>query len=355
MKGKRFTRTFWGRGFLCLLGVFLLFTIISKAASSFTVARVCVSGTSARKIRHIVTASGRVEKKREISVACQPDIRVDNIRVDVGERVKKGKVLAVLDKNDLAEQIADVQGDIKALELQNEAFLKNQKKEKKPKQADPTVQVNNIAIEKYVRQRNKLEKLMRGKGKIRAPRNGVITSVLVTAGQKTADTGLFTMTDDRAGFLLEVSLTPDQAKYVSPGDKVKLKTSDGGESEQTVSSLEADENNEFLLAGVNVPAKKFSLGETVTMTVVQESKNYSCTVPLTALRQENNRYFVLVVEERSGVMGQQMEAVREDVNVLEENETVAALESGTLSEESRIIVDTDRYVKAGDRIRLQEE
>lgn len=406
---KKFTTAFWGRGFLFLLVIMFLFTLISRVTASLTVARVKVTEPSSQKIQHIVKAEGRIEKNRELSVLTEPDLLVEQVLVNVGQRVKKGETLAKLDQTALAEQLASVQGEKRALELQNQAIRKNQnqarrkrrrniarakadyerirktnaealkgktkrdkaaeseakEKEREAKRAlrdaeempetDNSIEVNNIAIEKLDVQIDKLRKLKEKKGRIRAPRAGVITSILVNVGQKTTETGIFTMTDERAGLRFEGQLSLEDAKYVSLGDEVTLSASGKEKKDLTVTSLELDESKEFMLVTVLLPAEPFSLGETASMKVVQESANYPCTVPLTALRQENNKYYVLVAETRNTVLGEQLTAVKEEVKVLEKNEKDAALESESLKEDSPIITDTDRYVEAGDRVRLREE
>lgn len=406
---KKISATFWGRGLLFLLVIMFLFTLISRVTASLTVARVKVTEPSSQKIQHIVKAEGRIEKNRELSVLTEPDLLVEQVLVNVGQRVKKGETLAKLDQTALAEQLASVRGEQRVLELQNEAIRKNQNQARRKRQrdiarakadyerirkenkgakkgktkrdkaaeseakekervakralrdaeempeTDNSIEVNNIAIEKLDVQIDKLRKLKEKKGRIRAPRAGVITSILVNVGQKTAETGIFTMTDERAGLRFEGQLSLEDAKYVSPGDEVTLSASGKEKKDITVTSLELDESKEFMLVTVLMPAEPFSLGETASMKVVQESANYPCTVPLTALRQENGKYYVLVAETRDTVLGEQLTAVKEEVKVLEKNEKDAALESGPLKEDSQIITDTDRYVEAGDRVRLREE
>ena len=47
--------------------------------------------------------------------------------------------------------------------------------------------------------------------------------------------------------------------------------------------------------------------------------------------------------------------MKEEVKVLDKNEMYAALESESIKEDSQIIADSDRYVEAGDKVRLREE
>ena len=442
MNKKKKIISFWGRGFLLLMGIMVLFTVISKAAASFTVANVSVTEPTSRKIQHTLIVEGRIEKNRELSVMTQPDLLVKRFLASVGQRVEKGEVLAVLDEVHLREQLDYVRGEKRALELQNEAVMQNQRqaenkrlrdrsqaqedyellKEKNKRtlagvsgelekakrtlkkaerrkdkesslvaqrevaekreaykaariaakeeekvakraireaqgqpEADNSIEINNIAIKKLEKQIGKLTDLEEMKGEILAPRDGVITEILVNVGQKTLDSAIFTMTDDREGFLFAAKMTPEEAALVSMGDTVTLTASGREEKDLSITSLELDESKEFMVVTVLLPAESFHLGETASMKVTQESENHSCTIPITALRQESGRYYVLVVEKQNTILGEQEKAVKEEVKVLDKNEMYAALESESIKEDSQIIADSDRYVEAGDKVRLREE
>lgn len=442
MNKKKKIISFWGRGFLLLMGIMVLFTVISKAAASFTVANVSVTEPASRKIQHTLIVEGRIEKNRELSVMTQPDLLVKRVLASVGQRVEKGEVLAVLDEVHLREQLDYIRGEKRALELQNEAVMQNQRqaenkrlrdrsqaqedyellKEKNKRtlagvsgelekakrtlkkaecrkdkesslvaqrevaekreaykaariaakeeekvakraireaqgqpEADNSIEINNIAIKKLEKQIGKLTDLEEMKGEILAPRDGVITEILVNVGQKTLDSAIFTMTDDREGFLFAAKMTPEEAALVSMGDTVTLTASGREEKDLSITSLELDESKEFMVVTVLLPAESFHLGETASMKVTQESENHSCTIPITALRQESGRYYVLVVEKQNTILGEQEKAVKEEVKVLDKNEMYAALESESIKEDSQIIADSDRYVEAGDKVRLKEE
>ena len=442
MNKKKKIISFWGRGFLLLMGIMVLFTVISKAAASFTVANVSVTEPTSRKIQHTLIVEGRIEKNRELSVMTQPDLLVKRVLASVGQRVEKGEVLAVLDEVHLREQLDYIRGEKRALELQNKAVMQNQRqaenkrlrdrsqaqedyellKEKNKRtlaglsgelekakrtlkkaerrkdkesslvaqrevaekreaykaariaakeeekvakraireaqgqpEADNSIEINNIAIKKLEKQIGKLTDLEEMKGEILAPRDGVITEILVNVGQKTLDSAIFTMTDDREGFLFAAKMTPEEAALVSMGDIVTLTASGREEKDLSITSLELDESKEFMVVTVLLPAESFHLGETASMKVTQESENHSCTIPITALRQESGRYYVLVVEKQNTILGEQEKAVKEEVKVLDKNEMYAALESESIKEDSQIIADSDRYVDAGDKVRLKEE
>ncbi len=411
IKGKN---AFWLKALIWLAGIMILFTVISKITDSFTVAKVKTATPSQRKLQYKVSAEGQIEKNREVFILTQPELLVKSVLVSEGQRVKKGDLLARLDMKQLNERIDTVTGEKRALELQNEAVQKNrhsawrmrakalaqakkayaqlreknrkalakakkkqdkkawrelqkaaEQEEKEAKKAieeageepesDNSVEVNNISIRNLQRQVDKLEKIRKQKGEIRSTAAGVITGILVNVGQKTADTGFFTMTDENAGLKFIGKLMLSDTKYVSVGDKVTLQSAGRKLEDIAVTSMEMDENREFMNVTALLPADTFALGETVTMTVKQESQSYPCTVPVTALRQESGKSFVLAVQKEDTVLGEQEVARQMEVTVVEKNESYVALEADAMDKETRIITDSDRFVENGDRIRPEEE
>lgn len=274
------------------------------------------------------------------------------------ERQKK----AGSDKTVIASLKTEVEEKKKALE---DALETKRTEEKAAKRAwedalvlspiDSRIAVNRISIEEINIEIEKLQKVQEQKYRITAPKDGVITSVLVNVGEKTPESAVFTMTDDSAGFKFTGQMTLEDAKHVSADDSITLKNENKKLENVKITTMEMDEGKEFMNVTAILPAKTFSLGETVSMVVERESKNYSCTVPVTAVHQENSKYYILLLEMQDTVLGQQMTAVKMEVAVLERNGQFAALEEGVLSDDSRIITDTDRYVAAGDRVRLKGE
>lgn len=162
------------------------------------------------------------------------------------------------------------------------------------------------------------------------------------------------MTDYGAGLKFVGQLSPDDAKYVSVGDTVTLHGTKG-DKEVTVTAIERDEEEGVINASALVSTQDFSLGETVSMKALKESEKYKYTVPSTAVYQADGKNYVLMVQTESTVLGEQEVARKMEVKVLEKNESYAALDDSVVDEKSKIITDSDRYVKTGDRVRILEE
>lgn len=110
------------KAFAALMAVMLFMTVISRAASSFTVAQVQVESPKSRAIVHKVIGDGTVTRQSDLPVYTVADILVAKVKVTEGQEVKKGQTLAVLDTDSIDEQIRTLSDEIEVLQLQNDAL-----------------------------------------------------------------------------------------------------------------------------------------------------------------------------------------------------------------------------------------
>lgn len=388
-------RIFWLKAFGIFLGVMAACTVLSRIAASFTVAQVTVTNPSSRSIEHIVTSNGRVEKNLELAVVTEPNILIKSILVQQGQHVDKDTILLQLDMDSLQEQIDvltvqmnQLQTAIdRAQEDYNQTVKANQKAVYQAQQKLKTAKKNNTDVEaaqetydaacaaqqeqvkmakrtledaeaafsnNLPEQRRRLNKLKEQYGRVYAPAEGVITSILTSVGQKTTDTAAVTMTDNSAGLRFMAQITKEDSAYVAVGDAVTLDASGQEITDLHIDTIEADETGEILTVTVLLPAGKLSLGQSASLTVTRTSERFPCTVPLTAIFQENNKNFVYIIDTEDTVLGTQTVARKIDVTVLDKNNSYAALEQNVLDSNIQIITDMDRYVEDGDTVRLIE-
>ncbi|MCD8355795.1 MAG: biotin/lipoyl-binding protein [Clostridia bacterium] len=393
--------------------------MLSRVAASFTVAKVTVGTPSERAIEHTVVSSGRVEKDQELAVITQPDILVKSVLVKEGQSVKKGDVLIQLDMESLQEQIDGITQEINALETgvsrAEEDYNQTAEKNRKAvNQASSKLKAAQDALASYKKKgggdeatlaqlkddvaaaqeaydaacaakqeenktskraledaqnanngdgtlddlyahRKQLNKIKENSGHVCAPADGVVTGIITTVGQKTTDTAAVTMTDNSTGLRFVAQITKDAAAYISAGDAVTLQSAGKEVEDVSVDTIEADETGETLTVTVRLPAGKLALGQSADMTATRNSEKYTCTIPLMALFQENNKNFVYIIDEKDTVLGTRMVARKVEVKVLDKNDTYAALDASVLDTDSQIITDMDRYVEEGDEVRLAGE
>lgn len=143
--------------FAALMAVMLFMTVISRAASSFTVAQVQVESPKSRAIVHKVIGDGTVTRQSDLPVYTVADILVAKVKVTEGQEVKKGQTLAVLDTDSIDEQIQTLSDEIEVLQLQNDALKSAEaKRDREQDKAlsrakedyEDTVQANEDAVSK---------------------------------------------------------------------------------------------------------------------------------------------------------------------------------------------------------------
>lgn len=240
---------------------------------------------------------------------------------------------------------------------------------KKPLEKDNTGAINDLSIDTYEKNLSKLNKIKEAKGQIKADNDGVITNVAVTAGSMTTEEAVMRMADLSAGIRFTAQFSKEDEKYLTDNAEISLSldgetpvaeglslesvTESGADGETTAGTDSLDAS--VLLTGEALTNSGLSIGQTATMIVTQKSEKYASTIPLSALREENNKEYILTVEKRESVLGEEWFAQRTEVTVLDKNETYAAIKEGVINADSTIIISSSRSVEDGDRVREEEE
>lgn len=225
-----------------------------------------------------------------------------------------------------------------------------------------------LEIEGMTEKLDKLKKIKKTKGIIKAKKDGVLSSVGVSEGMITTGTEQIVL---ECGGLKARGILPQEALgSVEVGDEISLQIQ--GEVKKVVLKIERLEQEASGQGeeGVSVPEgaegalQTFWYGEVEkgsrrsgTSFVYDYSKkssgSYDSLVPLSALREADGMAYVLIAEIRSGILGEDYEAVRIPVTVVGKDMNNAAVEA-SFPEGALVIGQSNKYVKEGDRVRLDE-
>ncbi|MDE6129683.1 MAG: HlyD family efflux transporter periplasmic adaptor subunit [Lachnospiraceae bacterium] len=193
---------------------------------------------------------------------------------------------------------------------------------------------------------------------IKAEIAGTITSINVVAGGKTTNGGESTVAviqPEGKGFTLSFSVTAEQAKRISVGDPAELVNSWWYSNvTATVASIKPDPSDpsRSKLVTCNLDGD-LTAGQSLSLQIGQRSQNYDMIVPNSAIREDNNGKFILVVEAKSSPLGTRYYAVRYDVEVLASDDTQSAISGGLYGYES-VITTSTKPVEAGQLVRLPD-
>ena len=212
-------------------------------------------------------------------------------------------------------------------------------------------------LDSLKKQRDDIAKLQENAvgASIEAPISGTITSVTVKAGDEAQpDTALVTMQPEGKGFTMSFSVTNDQAKRLSVGDKADLVNSwRYSDMDITLASIKPDTTDpgQKKLLTFDITGDEVTPGQSLNVSVGQKSAIYDLIVPNSAIREDSNGKFILIVESKSSPLGNRYVATRVDVEVLASDDTQSAV-SGALYGYDFVITTSTQPVEAGKLVRL---
>ena len=120
--------------FAAFFAAMLVFTFLSKAADSVSVAKVLASAPQNQLISHTVSGTGKIESTKETAVFVQEGIKIAQVHVKAGEAVKKGQPLMTLLESSIQESIDKKKDEIqeaslKISDIQSQKNIDAQKRE----------------------------------------------------------------------------------------------------------------------------------------------------------------------------------------------------------------------------------
>ncbi len=191
---------------------------------------------------------------------------------------------------------------------------------------------------------------------VTAPVSGTITAVNVVAGEKVdKDATMATIQLSGKDYTLEMTVTKEQAARIKVGDIGQASNSwYYSDMTLTVSAIKNDTTNPSSgnrIVVFTVTGSDINVGQSVTVSVGDKSANYDMIVPNTAIREDKNGTYILVITSKSTPLGNRYTATRVDVTKLASDDTNTAISCGLQGYES-VITTATKPVSAGDLVRL---
>lgn len=190
-----------------------------------------------------------------------------------------------------------------------------------------------------------------------APVAGTISNLAYVAGETTKpEEAAAVIQVDGKGYTVTFSVTNEQAKKVQIGDVAELQNAwYYDDAMATLSAIKPDpeSNGQKKLLIFNVTGSSIQAGQSLSLSVGQRSAEYELTVPNSAIREDKNGKFILIVESKSGPISNRYIATRVDVEVLASDDNNTAISAGLYGYEY-VITTSTKPVEAGKQVRLNE-
>lgn len=188
-------------------------------------------------------------------------------------------------------------------------------------------------------------------------REGAVTAVsrAVVAGLDLQEGGLIGAADQirlaEGRMLFQAQVDKEDAALLAQGQRMSLKrTGEAKELNAVVESVDRLSEDGKCTVSASLAEGDGWLGETCSFTVVLQSGVYPMVIPIEALREDTIGYFCLAVQPEKTILGEELTAVRVNVEVLEKSSTSAAV-SGAVTGVTPLVLSSNKSVSPGDRVR----
>lgn len=226
-----------------------------------------------------------------------------------------------------------------------------------PDQASSDLDIAKMEKKALSSQLGEYQQIIDTQGVLTAPFGGVITDVSVSVGGRVPDTAVVLISDESLPCQLKIFLDKEQKKYVGLGDSVEIKLE--GKSSKLEGTIDYLSESKSIPGSyealINLPESTGIPGISGTITRSDSGEKYRLCVPPSAIYQKNDTFFVYVLKEREGILGQEYYIDEAVVKIIDQNENWAAIDDGILSKDSKIISSSTKEIKKGDVVRWEEE
>lgn len=177
---------------------------------------------------------------------------------------------------------------------------------------------------------------------VEAPVSGMVSQINYVAGETTSpERHLAQIVVTEKGYTVKFSVIQRPGQTDQCGRCGEIQNSWAfSDVTATVAGFQSDPSNPQNRQVVFDVTGEVQAGQTMTLSVGQRSANYDYVVPNSAIREDNNGKFILIVESKSSPLGNRYIATRVDVEVLASDDTMSAISGGLYGYEYVITTST---------------
>ncbi len=223
-------------------------------------------------------------------------------------------------------------------------------------------EINNLDLQSQQnaieQQKAALEEMKKNSGTltVTSKHAGLVSMVNYAAGDTVMDgeiLAVVTLTD--SGYTMEFGVSAEQARMVKTGLEAEITNSYGNIEAQLI-SIKADTENvgsTDRILTFSVKGRDVTVGQMLSVSMICSSAMYDCVVPSSAVMEDNEGKFVMVVKAKSTPLGNRYITQRVNVTVLAADEINSAVQ-GELSYSDFVVTASEEPLESGMQIRMED-
>ena len=284
----------------------------------------------------------------ELSYLNEESNRLNAVITDYESNLSSDDMLTV---DALDEQITAKQRELENLVIALEDTKKQDNLEIQTNDIDVKAKHEEIEAQKLV-----VEKLRKkdSEKEIKAEYSGVVGEILVRIGDSVLPDEAVALIDiSEEGYTMSVSVEAEKTKKIKVGTPVDV-LNDWSNSIQAdlveMKNDSKDKKNRILKFKVSGDVNS---GDTLSVSIPCSTSRYDTIIPKSALNEDSNGKFVLIVKSKSSPLGNRYFAERVDVEVLASDEISCAVQ-GNLNMGDYVITTSSKPVNDGDQVKMKD-
>jgi len=362
------------------IGLLLLLTLSSNTLLTMQLPKV---RTELGKQGALVTewrGTARLTPRQHIDLSNKPEWSVQKVHVKEGDQVAKGQTLITYENPAAAQEILDAQAELEEQrlmlgDLQDTYIAAMQNNdEMQARRTKRELERSRIAMGVKERKINSMQSEARDRRQIVAPFDGVVTQVQATPQLPSGSGGPdISLASRQQGYQFEIVIPDAMSRELRAGEKMKVQVEHDGANvpvEGVIADIRSltdavggSSPQEGLGGGVALSAPsqrvvvkvkhpQVQANDLVRVDMTQSEKaEGGMLVSNQAIRQEGKNSYVLVVEERSGPLGNTFIVRKAPVRLGGTNGQETLVLQGAYTQD-RIIVESGEPITEGQRVRV---
>lgn len=287
--------------------------------------------------------------KHDRDAVTQPDYSAEEVEYDAWQNTKLT----------LEENVQHAKESYQDASYTREVTLRQKLREiasaETTSRADSTAALYELDIKQVQKQIERLRAISQQKGEIRAEQDGIVSKIQIEVGSRTSDTAALLLTDPLRPCQFKFSITKEEGKYVHLNDTVEVKLN--GQSKAT--EITVDYFTENTQGGYDIlcmlPEHMGQPGLSGTVQKSVQGEIQELTLPVEAVFEETGTFYIYTLNEKEGILGSEYYAEKIKVQIKDRNDRYAAIESGTISKDTKVITYATEELKQGQSVRPQEK
>lgn len=363
-------------GFMVLL---LLFTLFSNTLQSLTLPKVTTEQPKQGGIVLSIEGSGILQPIVEAKLSSSTGWKVQRVLVKEGERVKKGQKLITYDnpaaRQEIKLEVTNLEKQrIEQQNLQDQFILSSiEEDELKLRSAKREIEKGKLDIAAQERKINEMKERLAKDQMLTAPFDGIVTKLNAVEGLASAGEPDVIVSNSSQGYRFIVGADAKRLSSIglSVGERIEVEVHTDKEQQASVMDgiIEEIANAEPLRGGSSeeaeaaaIPQKsiriklidaKLNGGEQARIKVEKSSLDQGLLISNEAIHQDREGMYVFVVEEQPGALGNVFAARKVNIKFSQRNDKETMIQTDSIYEQDKIILDSSEPLQDGDRIRLE--